>query len=102
MASLRIASGLTTAGKTAWQQYPGGKGIYVDVDTSKGGFKARPVYTTSLGGKHSHWSTTGATSIYKPSATGFRIFVRWSDGKALSPATANKLRWHIKWIGVES
>jgi|SRR5216110_2373757 len=98
-----IASGRTTPGATAWQPYnpPSNTGVYVDVDTSAGGFRAPPVYVTSIGGNTSHWSTTGATSIYSPTATGFRVFVRWADGSALTPAQANSMGWHINWIGME-
>jgi len=36
-----------------------------------------------------------------PTPTGFRVYVRWSDGSALTPAQANSLQWHINWLGVE-
>ena len=102
MATIRIASGKTTPGSTAWQQYPGGAGVFVDVDTSSGKFSSTPVYTTSIGGNSSHWATTGATSIYFPKPTGFRVYVRWADGSPLTPATANGFQWHINWIGMET
>ena len=100
-----IASGRTTPGSTAWQQYVSSNGafngVFVDVDTRAGKLTGTPVYVTSIGGRSHHWSTTGATSIYRPSATGFRVHVRWSDGSALNPATANSLEWHINWIATE-
>lgn len=102
MASLKIGSGSTPSGSTNWQQYPGGAGVFVDVDTSAAGFKTTPVYLTSIGGSTSHWATTGATSIYFPKPTGFRIYVRWNDGAPLTPATANSYGWHINWMGIES
>jgi hypothetical protein len=101
MATQRIASGQTPQGSTAWQQYPGGNGIFVDVNTASGKFSSVPVYITSIGGASSHWATTGATSVYLATATGFRIYVRWVDGAALSPATANGFNWNINWIGME-
>jgi hypothetical protein len=95
-----IAKGSTPVGNTAWQQYPDGEGVFVDVDTSSAGFKTTPIYITSLGGRLAHWSTTGATSIYEPTPTGFRVYVRWSTGGLLTPAEANYNQWHINWIAV--
>ena len=95
-------SGSTTPGSTNWQPYPGNTGIFLDVDTSAGKFATTPKYFTSLGGNSSHWATTGVTSIYTPSPTGFRVYVRWSDGSALTPAQANSLQWHVNWLGVEA
>jgi len=95
-------SGSTTPGSTNWQPYPGNTGIYLDVDTSAGKFTTTPKYFTSLGGDSSHWATTGVTSIYTPSPTGFRVYVRWSDGSVLTPAQANSLQWHVNWLGVEA
>ena len=103
MASLKIASGNTTPGSTNWQQYspPANTGVYIDVDTSSAGFTSTPVYTTSIGGNSSHWSTTGATSIYNATPNGFRVYVRWANGNQLTPTQANNLNWHINWIGME-
>ena len=98
--SLKIAFGSTTPGSTNWQPYSGNTGIYVDVDTSAGKFATTPTYMTSIGGNSSHWATTGVTSIYTPSPTGFRVYVRWSDGSALTPAQANSFQWQVNWLGV--
>jgi hypothetical protein len=98
--TVQVARGSTPFGNTAWQQYPGGEGIFVDVDTSSAGFKTTPIYITSLGRTTRHWGTTGATSIYAPTPTGFRIYVRRSSGGSLTPAEANQLGWHINWIAV--
>jgi phage baseplate assembly protein gpV len=95
-------SGSTTPGSTNWQPYPGNTGIYLDVDTGAGKFTSTPKYFTSLGGNSSHWATTGVTSIYTPSPTGFRVYVRWTDGSTLTPAQANSLQWHVNWLGVEA
>ena len=100
MATARIASGATSPG-VGWQQYPGGAGVFIDVDTSSGKFSTTPAYVTSLGGNSSHWATTGATSVYSPTATSFRVYVRWADGSPLTPANASALGWHIRWIGME-
>jgi hypothetical protein len=99
--SIKIAAGSTTPGSTNWQPYSGNTGIYLDVDTGAGKFKTTPKYFTSIGGTSSHWATTGVTSIYSASATGFRVYVRWSDGSALTPAQANGFQWHVNWLGVE-
>src|SRR4028118_1180688 len=92
-----IARGSTPVGNTAWQQYfdPGGgvfeQGVFVDVDTRSGGFTTTPIYITSIGGYGYHWATTGATSIYTPTPTGFRVYVRLSNGQPITPALANQL-----------
>jgi hypothetical protein len=100
MATHKIASGKTKPGSTAWQVYAP-NGIFVDVNTSDGKFSTPPVYITSIGGLGGHWATTGATSIYSATATGFRVYVKWSDGSPLAPATANANQWHINWVGME-
>jgi hypothetical protein len=101
MATTRIASGRTTPGSTAWQQYTGGAGVFVDINTTAAKLTGTPVYVTSIGGNSSHWATTGATSVYLATATGFRVYVRWADGAPLTPATANGFQWHINWIAME-
>ena len=100
MATHRIASGNTAPGATAWQVYTA-NGIFVDVNTAAGKFSATPVYITSLGGVNGNWATTGATSIYSPTATGFRVYIKWSDSSPLTPAQANTNGWYINWIGIE-
>ena len=101
MANHKISSGRTTPGATAWQPYPNGGGIFVDVNTAGSHFFSIPVYTTSIGGTSSHWATTGATSVYLATITGFRVYVRWANGSPLTPAQANGWQWHINWIGME-
>jgi hypothetical protein len=95
---VRMASGKTAP--TNWIAY-GANGIYVDVNTTSGGFVQPPAYITSIGGNGNHWATTGATSIYSPTATGFRIYVRWVDGGPLTPSVAQGYGWFINWIGME-
>ncbi|WP_445248781.1 hypothetical protein [Microcoleus sp. OTE_8_concoct_300] len=101
--SALMARGSTPVGNTAWQQYSDGESIFVDVDTSSAGFTTTPIYITSLGGLGYHWATTGATSIYVPTPTGFRVYVRFARADwsaALTPAFANQNQWHINWIAV--
>jgi hypothetical protein len=101
-----ISRGSTPVGNTAWQPYSlggsftPGQGIFVDVDTSSSGFTTTPIYITSLGGTAYHWGTIGATSIYLPTPTGFRVYIRFPDGSSLTPAFANQNGWHINWIAV--
>jgi hypothetical protein len=101
MAISHICSGRTKPGDTLWQTYAGGKGIYVDINTTVCHFIKTPVYITSIGGNGDHWGTTGATSVYLATKTGFRIYVRWVDYSPITPETANSLHWHINWIGME-
>ncbi|WP_257448301.1 GON domain-containing protein [Archangium lipolyticum] len=90
-----LCTGQTAPGATSWQQY-GSDGLYLDVDTTACGYSAAPLYFTSLGGLDNHWKTTGATSIYLPTATGFRVYV-WYRGNSLTPALANQLGWYLNW-----
>jgi len=84
-----------------WQVYSA-NGIMVDVNTSAAGFTATPRYITTLHGMSNHWTTAGGTSVYVPTPTGFRIYVKWVDSSALVPATAQNLGWYIQWIGIQS
>jgi hypothetical protein len=96
----KIASGKTQPGATNWQVY-NADGIYVDVDTTAAQFTKTPVYVTSIGGDSEHWKTTGASSVYSATEKGFRIYIRWANGGALTPAQANSSKWHINWIAIE-
>jgi hypothetical protein len=99
---IKIGSGETPAGNTNWQPYLGGTtGILVDVDTSAAGFTSTPHYVASIAGISSHWATTGGSSIYDPTPTRFRVYVRYSDGGSITPAQANEHKWRISWIGVQ-
>lgn len=102
---MRISGGSTLKGQTAWQPYVVGGtayGIFVDVDTSSGGFTKTPTYVTSLGGDSRHWATTGGSSVYGATTTGFRIYVRWVNNTTPpTPQSANADGWHVNWIGYE-
>lgn len=108
----KIFAGSTTPGTTNWQPYsndaapPGIEaGIYVDVDTSEAGFTSTPKYVISLGGG-SHWRVTGSSSVYNPTPTSFRVYIRFSETDitslypTLTPQYANGAQWHINWIAV--
>lgn len=88
-------SGATPAGTTAWQVYDA-RGIYVDVNTAACGFTTTPRYATAIGGTFGHWRTTGATSIYQSTPTGFRVYV-YHDAGTITPTIANSNNWHIIW-----
>lgn len=96
---MQIAAGSTVPEATPWQVYDA-TGIYVDVDTSAARFGHVPVYVTSLGGHAHHWETTGGGAVYQPTATGFRVYVRFASGAQLTPAYANSNAWVISWIGM--
>jgi hypothetical protein len=100
----KFASGKTQPGATNWQK-GNGDYVYVDVDTSAAGFAQTPIYVTSIAGSAYHTYVTGASAVYNPTPTGFRISVRWDSGQGglatLTPEEANKNKWHINWIGFE-
>ena len=97
----KVAGGSTTPGATNWQPYNGTiAGVFVDVNTSGAGFTATPNYITSIAGNSNHWETTGASAVYFPTARGFRVYVRFYDGRPLTPAFANQNQWRINWMGI--
>ena len=102
----KFFAGRTTPSATAWQNYSNGTGVFVDIDTRSGNFSTAPVYLASLGGISHHWATTGGSSIYPiPNGnplTGFRIYVRWADGKPMSKDDAYAHGWFINWMGIET
>jgi hypothetical protein len=94
--TLRIVVGRTDPQKTRWVQYSDG-GVAVEVDTSHAGFSAPPYYFTSLGGHTNNWMAQGATSIYEPTAKGFRVHV---GHRALTVAQAKEWGWYVNWIAI--
>ena len=96
-----VIASSTPVGNTAWQQSTDAESVFVDVANIRA-FRNTPIYITSLGGNGSHLQTTGATSIYNPTPTGFRVYVRWANGGPLTPAIANQNGWHINWIATPS
>lgn len=96
---VKIVSGSTIPGATGWQTY-GAYSVYVDVNTAAAGFTTTPPYVISLGCYSNCWDTTGGSSVYNATPTGFRVFVRFADDRPISPADANALGWHINWTAV--
>jgi hypothetical protein len=76
-----------------WVQY-NSDAIYMDVNTSACGFASTPSYFTSLSGTSAHSATVGATSIYSPTATGFRVYVLKNN---VTPTYASDRSWRIWW-----
>jgi len=94
--TLHIAVGRTDPQKTPWVQYNEG-GIYVDIDTSGAGFASTPYYFTSLSGHTNNWMAQGVTSVYLPTAKGFRVHVGHQD---LTTTQAKNWGWSISWIAI--
>ncbi|SEG94269.1 hypothetical protein SAMN04489712_1454 [Thermomonospora echinospora] len=99
-------AGRTTPGQN-WQNYTDGPGIYLDVNTSSAGFNpalGTPVYTISLGGNQRMWYLAGSSSVYEPTVTGFRVYLRkleLEDGE-LTVNDAQQWGLHINWIGAQN
>jgi len=97
--ALRICCGTTPEGRTAWQVYSDA-GVFVDVDTSMCRFTNTPIYIVSMHGNGYNWETTGGSSAYSRTATSFRVYVRFSDGRQFTPDFAQAQGWHIQWIAI--
>ena len=84
-----------------WKTYLHDEGVYVDVDTSAAGFVHTPVYLTSISGDAHHGETSGATSVYQPTRTGFRIYIRWTGpDRSLNAAMAREYKWRVDWVAM--
>ena len=94
----KIVCDSTMPGFTAWTPVTWNS-IRVFIDTSGAAFSNTPLYWTSLGGNTRHYTTIGATSIIDPSASGFFIYLIYTNG-SIDPATANSRNWHINWCGI--
>jgi hypothetical protein len=92
-----LCCGHTNMDGLGWADY--GDGISIYIDTSACNFATIPMYFTSLAGNTHHWKTTGATSIYVPSANGFEVYLD-STIETLDPAKADSWDWYIQWCGV--
>ncbi len=99
---IRICCGQTPEGTNNRQAYRGGnRDIFVDVDTSACGFQSTPIYIVNMHGNSYNWETTGCRSGMGRTATSFRIYVRFPDGREeLTPAFANQHKWHIESIAL--
>ncbi|MCB1541778.1 MAG: hypothetical protein KDJ25_13350 [Rhodoblastus sp.] len=95
---------MTKPGDTYWKKYncDSIRALTLTVDTSAAKFISVPAYVISLGGGSAHWDLLGASCVYKASRTSFEVNLRRADGGHLSPEEANRLHWHVNWIGVEN
>jgi hypothetical protein len=99
MPALRIGSGRTPPGR-GWVDYH--RGIYLDVDTSSAGFTGAPRYFSTVDGDADQQNLVGASAIYQPTATGFRVYVQRNDGVNIDPPYAQQRNWHVNWVGVDN
>ncbi len=95
-APVRLVVGKMDAHTTPWVQYNQG-GVSVDIDTSSAGFTSTPYYFTSLSGHTNNWMAQGVTSIYQPTARGFRVHVGYRE---LTAAQATSWGWAIRWLAI--
>ena len=74
--------------------------IVVTANTTHCRFKSTPLYFTTLTGDGYHFMTTGATSVYFPTATSFYVAISSTRGE--SSATMLSLmtdrKWRLNWI----
>ena len=100
---LRICSGSTPAGSTAWQVYGVTPAqIMVTIDTSGCHFTNKPIYLPVLAGSSSHWTTTGGSNPYTLTATEktqFQVYIN-NGAAGVTPATANINNWNIQWVAI--
>lgn len=100
--STRIAAGQTSPGQ-GWKQHQN-EGVYLDVDTTAAKFSTTPTYVITLSGPGGNmwFSGGGASSVYDPTPTGFRVYLRRSDSAALPVQTVtDSYKWYVNWIGIE-
>ncbi len=113
--SMVVGQGVTSPND--WVDYNGGVGgIYVDVNTSACGFTETPHYLVTLESLTSsgyHWYISGVPSVYSPTSTGFRVYLRWTDTPSDAPtigslnfpnplraSTALNRNWVIRWTAI--
>ena len=78
--------------------------LRIDVDMSGCGFVKIPTITTSLEGITSHAYTTGATSVYSATTSGFYVYIRYSESSWNTGTTLRDdlgyYNWNIEWVAV--
>ena len=101
--NVRIATGKTTPMSTAWEKdLDIDDALYLNVNTKSGNFTSTPHYFAVIQGKSRHWETTGISSIYYPSPSGFRLYIKYQNGVTPDFANSEKNQWHIVWFGIEN
>jgi len=108
-----ICGGVSTARE--WQQWKGDgpespssnltshlygtSGLYINIDTSDCDFDETPRYLASVVGDTAHWQLMGVNSIYKPTASGFRIYVFHPVLRgAYIKHYALRYNWKVSWM----
>lgn len=79
-----------------WRHSADSKGLQIDVDTSQRRFGQLPTYVASVTTDFMHWRVSGAGGIYRPSNTGFRLYL---GGAAKHPKFAKMYKWRVAYIG---
>jgi hypothetical protein len=97
-----MPSVITAYGRTdvdSWQPYDGadGPGLFVDVHIKPYPFPRTPNYTATIHGTGSQWDTIGVTSIYMPTPTGLRVYIRRPDASPIDTTDAATYGWHVRW-----
>jgi len=95
-----MCCGTTNTDGTGWIPYKD-YALYIDVNTNKCNFSTTPLYFTSLSGQTRMWDLIGAGSIYRPTTTGFTVYLRSPFVETITVAEADEYDWHIQWCGVE-
>ncbi|WP_437658898.1 serine protease [Sorangium sp. So ce1182] len=90
--NLNQCTGSTAPGSN-WVQYSTDS-VYIDVNTSSCQRTVKPLYFASLRGQSSFFSANGVTSIYKPTPTGFRVYL---SQPGLTAADAAARQYSIDW-----
>ena len=76
-------------------------GSFIDINTDKCKFTEPPKYFTSLIGNGYIETTEGASSIYSPTSSGFRIYLAQDVvHQVITGGFSNAYRFRIKWCGV--
>lgn len=98
---MQICTGKTAEGSTDWMPYgANATGVFVDINTAECGFDALPIYIVNMHGNSENWETTGGSSAYLRTASGFRVYVRYWNGSPITPDESNQKGWHIQWIAI--
>ncbi|GAA3427621.1 hypothetical protein GCM10018953_48040 [Streptosporangium nondiastaticum] len=95
-----VASGRSTP-RYGWRQ-TGGNAFAITVDTSAAGFTSSPLYLIAIEGTDGLGYDISTSVIFYPSATGFTVYLRWRDNQPLTVADAERMGWHLNWVGYET
>jgi len=80
-----------------WKMDSSGNGLYIDVDTSASKYGYTPAYVTAATTEYMHWDVNGGGSVYKPSKTGFRLYL----DKAVKVSVAKFYKWKVNYVAYD-